>query len=117
MSLESIYLSQEERRRFLEIASEDTRARNTPEEDALLRDGLVKETMLAAIDLDTGYSTVDMHALVLSDLGREYFAQYMNQQVKNEQESFRHFQNLVIAVIGLAVSIFGAVISLLQTIE
>lgn len=109
-ALESIYLSRKERRRLLEIANKDTLARNTPEEDALLREGLVKETMLAAIDLDTGYSTVDMRAVVLSDLGREYFAQYMNQQKNYKQESFRFWITTFIAVVC-------AVIALLELLE
>lgn len=110
MVYNSIYLSRKERRRFLEIANEDTLTSNTPEEDALLRKGLVKETMLVAIDLDTGYSTVDMRAVVLSDLGREYFAQYMNQQKKYKQESFRFWINTFIT--GAC-----AVIALLELLE
>ena len=117
MNYTSIYLSRKELRRFLEIADGDTKASNTPEEDALFRQRLVKETMMVFANLDTISSSVDMRAVVLSDLGREYYAQYMNQQKRDQTESFRHFQNIAIAVIGILITVLGIIITLLLTVE
>lgn len=107
MNYETIYLTREEARRFLEIADGDTTAVNTPEEDALFRAGLVKEAMIASISLDTNTSTVDMRAVVLSDLGREYYAQYRHQQKRDRQEAFRHWVNAIIAIFGVLAAILG----------
>lgn len=94
-------------RRFLEIAGGDRAASNTPEEDALFREGLVSETMMVSADLGTGQSSVDMRAVVLSDLGREYYAQCMNRRKRDRQEAFRHWVNAIIAILGLLATILG----------
>lgn len=107
MDYNSVYLSRKEKRRFLEIANGDTKARNTPEEDALFRKGLVKESMIATIYQDTGYSTVDMRAVVLSDPGQDYFAQYRNQRMNDKKDTFRFWLTSIIAIAGLLVTVLG----------
>lgn len=104
MNYETIYLTRKEKRRFLEIAQGDKKASNTPEEDALFRTGLVEERMLAYIDLDTKSSTVDMRAVVLSDLGREYYAHCMNQQKHDKRDSWRFWLTTLIAVVGTIIA-------------
>lgn len=104
MNFESIYLSPKEMRRFLEIAGGDRAASNTPEEDALFREGLVRETMMVSADLGTGQSSVDMRAVVLSDLGREYYAQCMNQRKKDKQDSLRFWLATLIAAISAVIA-------------
>lgn len=104
MNYETIYLLRKEKRRFLEIANGDTEASNTPEEDALFRKGLVKETMLGKFCLDTGYSTADERAVVLSDMGKDYFAQCRNQQKKDKRDAWQFWLTTLIAVVGLIIA-------------
>lgn len=105
MNYEAIYLSREEKRRFLEVANGDAKASNTPEEDALFRKGLVEERMLAYIDLDAKSSTADMRAVVLSDLGREYYAHCMNQQKKGKRDARQFWLTTLITVVGLIIAV------------
>lgn len=102
-----------EKRRFLEIANGDTKASNTPEEDALFRKKLVEERMLAFISLDTGDSTVDMRAVLLSELGKEYYAQYMNQQRKDKRDARRYWLNTLISVLGVIAAIASVIVAIL----
>ena len=111
MNYEAIYLTRKEKRRFLEIAQGDTKAKNTPEEDALFRAGLVKESMLAHFDLDTNQSTVDMRAVVLSDLGGEYYAQYKNQQENGKRDTRRFLGNIIITAIGAIATILSIIVA------
>lgn len=66
MEYQNVRLSSKELRRFLEIANGDSSAKNTEAEDALIRKGLVKESMMIFSDLGSNTTSVDMRAIVLS---------------------------------------------------
>ena len=104
MNFETIYLTRDEERRFLKIACGDTTASNTPEEDALFRAGLVKEAMIVSVSLDTNTPTVDMRAVVLSDLGQEYYARRMNQQKRDKQDSMKFWITTALTAAGIIVA-------------
>ena len=72
MNFQSIYLTKKELRRFLEIANGDTTAKNTPDEDALFRNGLITETMLVFVNIENKTSDIDMRAVIPTDDGKEY---------------------------------------------
>lgn len=107
MNYDSIYLTNEEQRRFLEIASGDRISRNNPEEGALFQKGLVENRKFGFHGPDGKPSSVDPHTIVLSDLGRNYYAQYMNQRRRDRQEAFRQWLNAIIAILGILATVLG----------
>lgn len=111
MDFKTTYLSRKELRRFLEVAAGGTTAKNTPEEDALFRKKLVEERMFAFINLDTGTTTADYRAVVLSDLGKEYFAHYMNEKKRAQKENRRYWFGVFLSVVGIAVAIASVVVT------
>lgn len=97
----------------MEIANGNHTAVNTPDEDALFRYGLVRETMLVTANLSTGAASADMRAIILTDFGKEYHAFCLNEQKKHRLETKRFWLGTLISLIGLAI----AAISLWQQLR
>lgn len=105
MNFDEIYLSRKEKRRFLAIAAGKTTASNTPDEDALFRYELVRETMIVKLGPDRCQSSADLRAVVLSDLGRKYYAQYRNQKKKDIANAWKFVLTTFIAVAALIIAL------------
>ena len=112
MEYQSVRLSKNELRRFLEIASGNHTAANTPDEDTLFRYGLVRETMLVTANLSTGDTSADTRAVVLTDFGKEYHAYHLNEQEKRKVEARRYWIGTLIALIGVAIAAISLLLQL-----
>lgn len=100
MDFQSIDLSKEEIRRLREIADGDTVAKNTPEEDALFRAELVRESLMAFVCED-GTSTVDDRAVTLTKEGRAYMGWYTNKRREEIRDTVRFWIEIVLALAAL----------------
>lgn len=108
MNFQSIYLTKKELRRFLEIANGDTTAKNTPDEDALFRNGLITETMLVFVNIENKTSDIDMRAVIPTDDGKEYFAWYKNEREKKQKDTWHFWLGISISVAGIVISVLLA---------
>lgn len=107
MDFQSVYLSPGELRRFLKIARGDSTAANTPDEDALIRKGLVKESMMIFSDLGSNTASADMRAVVLSQDGEGFFSWYMNERNRRRRDTLRFWITLVVAVVGALATVIS----------
>lgn len=106
MEYNSIYLSRKELKRFLKIANGSTAASNTPEEHALFQKSLVTKQTVVNINQFTRSYSVDPHAVVLTDYGKDYYALHMNHRKERRQESFRY---LITTLISLLATLTGII--------
>lgn len=107
MEYQNVRLSRKELRRFLEIANGDSSAKNTEAEDALIRKGLVKESMMIFSDLGSNTTSVDMRAVVLSQDGEGFFSWYMNERNRRRRDTLRFWITLVVAVVGALATVIS----------
>ncbi len=107
MEYQNVRLSRKELRRFLEIANGDSSAKNTEAEDALIRKGLVKESMMIFSDLGSNTTSVDMRAIVLSKDGEGFFSWYLNERDRRRIETLRFWITLVVAVVGTLATVIS----------
>lgn len=107
MEYQNVRLSRKELRRFLEIANGDSSAKNTEAEDALIRKGLVKESMMIFSDLGSNTTSVDMRAIVLSQDGEGFFSWYMNERDRRRRDTLRFWITLVVAVVGALATVIS----------
>lgn len=107
MEYQNVRLSSKELRRFLEIANGDSSAKNTEAEDALIRKGLVKESMMIFSDLGSNTTSVDMRAIVLSQDGEGFFSWYMNERDRRRRDTLRFWITLVVAVVGALATVIS----------
>lgn len=101
-----VELSRKELRRLKEIVAGDRTAKNTPEEDALFRKKLIKEQLTAFVYEDDATSA-DQRAVVPEAEAEIFLEQYVNEQKKNRQDTFRFWLTTIIAVASLLVSIIS----------
>lgn len=107
MEYQNVRLSSKELRRFLEIANGDSSAKNTEAEDALIRKGLVKESMMIFSDLGSNTTSVDMRAIVLSQDGEGFFSWYMNERDRRRRDTLRFWFTVVVGVVGALATVIS----------
>ena len=107
MEYQNVRLSSKELRRFLEIANGDSSAKNTEAEDALIRKGLVKESMMIFSDLGSNTTSVDMRAIVLSQDGEGFFSWYMNERDRRRRDTLRFWITVVVGVVGALATVIS----------
>lgn len=107
MEYQNVRLSSKELRRFLEIANGDSSAKNTEVEDALIRKGLVKESMMIFSDLGSNTTSVDMRAIVPSQDGEGFFSWYMNERDRRRRDTIRFWVTVVVGVVGALATVIS----------